>query len=395
MAKKSKTESRKKRMFQGNALEKRIKTSQDKTKGYRSNVFKSDLDVAFYYPKDGSHIIDIIPYLAGKNDPATEEGNPTYTFEYQVHRVGPNNTEFICPRMYDKKCPVCEHREKLREKDDDNYKAYWPKVRNLYNIVSYDDKQETKKGVQIWDVSYHYFEKQLMAISRKPSRSGNEEKTINFVDPVNGKSISFTIEPAKGKDDYKKYVGHAFDDRDYEIDDKILDQAHALDELIQVASYEEIKAAMTAEDNSDKKSSKKNDKGKKKKDEPKMDKEELLEALDELDDMDELVEFAEEHDLEIDEDGKPKKEKKKLKKQIEDMDDEEEEDETEEEEDEEPEDEDEEEETEDEDIREELEEMSFKELKKYVKKNKLDIDLDDYDKDDKDDLIEEIISEME
>jgi len=417
MKKNKKKINRKKRMFQQDELVKRIKKNQEKAKGYKSNVFKDDLNVSFYFPKEGTHIIDIIPYFAGSNDPAVEEGAQTYTFEYQMHRLGPNNIEYVCPRMYGKKCPACEHREKLRENDDDNYKKWWPKTRNMYNVISYDDKKETKKGVQVWDVANFYFEKPLMAISRKPSRQGKEDKTVNFIDPENGKSISFTVEKAKSKDDYPKYVGHAFDDRNYEIDIKILKTAHALDELVQLASYEEMKNAMFSGEDEDDKKKKTGKKAKKKKSLEEV-VEGLLEDLDEIEDLEDLAEFVEENeiDIEIDEDGKFRKEKKKVKKQIEEMledeedeDDEDDEDEDrsvppfiskededeDEEEDDEDEDEDEDEEDDEEDeLRETLEKMSFIKLKKYVKKHKLDIDLSYYGKSDKDDLIEEIIEEQ-
>ncbi|MGD9156850.1 MAG: hypothetical protein PVG39_00450 [Desulfobacteraceae bacterium] len=380
--KKSTKESRKARLFKGNGLQKRIKTGQQKSKGRRSNIFPEDKSLPIWKPKDGTHIIDIIPYLAGKRDPATEEGSPTYTFEYQVHtNVGPANKQYICPAMFDKKCPICEYRQKLRDKDDDRYKDYFPKTRNLYNVISYDDKKEAKKGVQIWDVSWYYFEKQLMAISRKPSRDGKEEKTVNFVHPEDGKSITFTIEPAKSKNDFPSFVGHSFDDREYEIDDDILDAAFVLDEIVVIATYDEIKDASCLEDG---------DVG-----EPKGGTEdgvanaveeiqELIDELEDIDKMDELEEFVDDNDLDdadFDEKGRFKKEKKKviayLKERLEEAEENSGGDDNEPDYD-----------------RDDIDDMSWVKLKKLIKEEGLDVDIDDYDKDSIDDLRDEICDEL-
>lgn len=371
--KKSAKASRKARLFKGDDLKKRIKTSQQKSKGRRSNIFPANKNLPIWKPKDGSHIIDIIPYLAGKRDPATEEGSPTYTFEYQVHpNVGPGNKQYICPAMYDKRCPICEYRQKLRDKDDERYKDYFPKTRNLYNVISYDDKKEAKKGVQIWDVSWHYFEKALMAISRKPSRAGKEDKIVNFLHPEDGKSITFTIVPAKSKNSYPSFEGHSFDDRDYEIDDDILDAAHVLDEVVIVATYDEIKDAFYGEDGG-----KDGDSGD---DDETEEIQELIDELEDIDKMDDLEEFVDDNDLDdadFDEDGRFKKEKKKVMafleeklEEVEGGDNEPEYD------------------------RDDIDEMSWVKLKKLIKTEELDVDIDDYEKDDIDDLRDEICDEL-
>lgn len=308
------TRSRKKRRLQSDKLQARVKAGQDRSQGRGSNILREDSGVTLWRPKDGSHIVDVIPYMAGKNDPLVKKGDPTYTFEYWAHtRVGPNEAMLLCPaEMYNKPCPICEDRQRLREKgvDDDVWKKLFPKRRNLYNIICYD-KGEEKKGVQIWDISYHYFEKFVLAISKKPSRRGGEEKLINFADPVDGRSISFTVEPAKGKDDYPKYLGHSFDERDYEIEDGLLDDASILDEQICIAEYGEIKKAYWGgkdkdnEESGHRKGGRKDRKDKEdKEDEGKEeDKSEeletLLEELEDFDDMEELEDFIEENDLDI------------------------------------------------------------------------------------------------
>ncbi|GAH12103.1 unnamed protein product, partial [marine sediment metagenome] len=143
---------------------------------------QDELDIPIWRPKDGSHIVDVIPYDAGEYDPLVDAGDPTYTYEYWVHtNVGANNSMFLCPtEMFNDPCPICEHRQKLKEDgaDDEVWSKLFPKRRNLYNIVCYD-RGESDKGIQVWDVSFHYFEKLVMAISKKQDRRGGKPKTVN------------------------------------------------------------------------------------------------------------------------------------------------------------------------------------------------------------------------
>src|SRR3989304_19890 len=150
MSKKDREKNRSKRKTQAEQLKKRMKKSHEKSEGFRSDIFLPNKKIPTWNPKDGQHTIDLIPYIAGKKDPSTEPGNATYTFEYMVHKnVGMDNKWFVCPSMFGKKCPICEYRQKLRDKDNDDYKKYWPKTRNIYNIVCHDSPKEKKKGVQI------------------------------------------------------------------------------------------------------------------------------------------------------------------------------------------------------------------------------------------------------
>jgi hypothetical protein len=162
--KKSLKSSRKRRKFQSGKLQKRIKKSQERSKGKFKNIINSELDIPVWRPKDGDHIIDIIPYFAGKKDPDPDaRGEEQYTYEYYVHtNIGASNEWMLCPeKTYDKKCPICEHQQALFEKGRDKKAGkLWPKRRNLYNVVCFD-RGEQDKGVQVWDVSWHYMEKKI------------------------------------------------------------------------------------------------------------------------------------------------------------------------------------------------------------------------------------------
>jgi hypothetical protein len=310
------------RRYQKEMLLERMQQSQQEAEGGRG-VLSDEAKVTLWRPKDGSHIIDIIPYLTGKNNVDGDKAGTQvhYTFKYWVHKgVGPTNRWFICPaKTWGEDCPICEHRQAMIDKGSDwdkNIKPLFPRPRNLYNIVCYD-RGEEKKGVQVWDVSDHYFQKHIITLSKKPARGGMKEQQILFFDEEEGKSITFTIEPAKGQDDYPEYVGHAFDDRDYRISDEILDQAYCLDEIIHRPTYEEMEKAYFGKPESrarrgafEEEEEKPRKARGRQREEPEEDPDEdenydapdtdeLLEQLEECEDNDEIEAFCDEHGIDF------------------------------------------------------------------------------------------------
>ena len=195
-----------------------------------------------FKPKEGDHIIDIIPFLAGSNHPKVKEGEPCYNVDLFVHmNVGVNEDQIVCPsQTFGKPCPVCERKKYLQsigEYDDDKNPLYASR-RVLYYVVVYDDAKEEAKGVQIWHASHHLAEKQFVALSKNKRDGGYR----SFSDPDTGKSIEFSIE---GKGRGTTYTGVQLVDRDEPISDDILDQCEVpLDEIIEVLSYDEIMAKL-------------------------------------------------------------------------------------------------------------------------------------------------------
>jgi hypothetical protein len=384
--------SRERRRVRGDGLSKRIKLGKARASGFGKNIIKGGLDIPLWRPRDGSHIIDIIPYVVGKKDPDLDKGEENYTYEYFVHtNVGPNNAWFLCPaQTYGEACPVCEHRDKLREKGSKKavWKPLFPKRRNLYNIISYD-RGEERKGVQVWDVPWFYSEKHLMAIAVKLDRKGRERET-NFAHPKKGKSVQFTITPAKSKDDYASYDGWSFDDRDYKLKNSTLDEAHTLDQIIYIAPYDEIKEAYW-------KGGSRTEDGEEKNEEY----QELIDELEDLEDMDELEEFIDENDLEVkikksdDEDDVKEKITEALEEQYsyEDDDDDDDDDDADDDSDDVDPDDDDDEDDEDEKLVKKINKMSEKKLLRYIDKEDVDVDPDDAE--DLEELREMVIEELE
>jgi len=214
--------------------------SRKEGSGKFGTFFKEDLEVPKWRCKNGEHVIDIIPYRAGKHDPNRPEGKAAYFLDLYVHRnVGLTNDSFVCPsRNYKKPCPICEEIKKQSDNDVpyEDYKDDVPKRVNIYNIVCYDNDEETEKGVQIWDVANFFMEDKLRGLA-KNKRTG---EPIYYASPKKetGRSIAFERK-GKGKGNVE-FLSHEFLKRDYDITRDILEQAVCLDEAIIISSYEEI-----------------------------------------------------------------------------------------------------------------------------------------------------------
>jgi len=214
--------------------------------GDNSGIFKEDMKAPLWKCSEGDHILDIIPYVAGANDPMVKKGEETYVLEVFIHQgIGVDDSSKIClAQTFGAKCPICEKRKELQRNgaDDDIIKRLTPSryPRSIYNIVCYDSVKEEDKGVQVWHTSNYLMESTLLELAKKPVRAGSKNKVdsfITFADPDDGKSVVFK---RKGTVENTRFVGHRFEDRDYVIDEELMEQAYCLDELILIPTYEEL-----------------------------------------------------------------------------------------------------------------------------------------------------------
>jgi len=247
---------RTKRISMKEALRKRVEEGYKRRESFRRGIFREDLPegVKFWKCGEGEHLIDIIPYIAGPNDPFTPQGEPTHVLELRVHQsVGAGEQDFVClAENWNKPCPICEHRKQLREEgaDDDVWKALIPKRRVVYNIVCYDSPEEEDKGIQVWEVAWWFAERFFLELAKGPSvgrhrRGTSELGFIPFADPDEGMSIAFTRQGSGVRN--TQFLGHRFVQRDYSIPDELLDAAWVLDELIYIPTYDEVYEAYWGE----------------------------------------------------------------------------------------------------------------------------------------------------
>lgn len=194
--------------------------------------------------KEDPHIIDVIPFRAGKNFPQVDakhpikKGDAVYVMELWVHsNIGPNKKQIVCPsKNYGEACPICEDvEERLRNGEVwDDVKNIAAKRRCVYNIWCHDSKKEKRKGVQVWEVSHRYSEKEIQAQVKNPRTGG----VVPFSHPSQeiGKSISFYTDD----DEYNTIHGHKLIDREEDIPRDVLEGAYKLDKYLDRLEYEEI-----------------------------------------------------------------------------------------------------------------------------------------------------------
>jgi len=183
--------------------------------------------------REGDHIIDIIPYL-------DNDDNFQYKLELLVHqKIGPDEGNFICPKTFgsNEECPLCSARSTALAEDNQALaKLLSHKERVIYNIVCYDSAKEEKKGVQVWEASSYLAEENFQAAAKKRIKGGGGGK-VAFADPDNGRMISWE---RTGSGINTRYVGFAMEPRDEVISDDILDEAHILENLIDIPSIETL-----------------------------------------------------------------------------------------------------------------------------------------------------------
>jgi len=206
--------------------------------------------------KEDPHMLDIIPFKAGKKFPQVDEKHPiskgdtVYVLESFVHtNVGPGKEMIVCPaKNYSLPCPICEYVEKRLSKG-----ATWDDIKNIaakrrcaYNVWVHDSKKEERKGVQIWEASHRFSEKGIQPQAKNPKTGGS----IPFAHPSKdiGRMLSFEVDD----DTYFTIHGHKLNQRDEDIPEEIMEGAFRLDKYLNLLDYEEIlEKFKSAEDDED------------------------------------------------------------------------------------------------------------------------------------------------
>jgi len=230
-----------------NTLKKRHDKGTKKTGGGRwPTIFLKDKvpeGVEFWICKEGKHLADIIPFEAGKNmplgenlTPITKEGDPDYVLDLFVHtNVGNMNKPFVCPyENFGIECPICEY-IKSHQLDKEIWKKLVAKHRVVYFLWVHDNREEEKKGIQIFEASHFFMEEKIEEIANSPKDGGQED----FSNPDDGKSLAWT---RKGSGmENTQYLGHRLIERDDIIPDRILEQTFSLDDIVNMhPTYKEI-----------------------------------------------------------------------------------------------------------------------------------------------------------
>lgn len=187
----------------------------------------------------------IIPYTvpAGAKHPVAKDGELHYSRDYFVHRnFGPSGKDYaICPRLtHGGRCPICDGiRDQLEtgQMTKEQAKKLRPSQRTLYNVWLPDQNKTA-----LFDVPHYGFTEPLnLAVSAKVAIPGREWIDY-FADADEGSFIWATFVqtplptgpwyPAKSFE-FEKHGG---------LPPDIRQAALPLDNLLAVATYEELKA---------------------------------------------------------------------------------------------------------------------------------------------------------
>ena len=221
------------------------KTAEDHKSGFQSKSIKIPDGVRLFIIKaEGVKRLEIIPYTVpeGSKNPNAEPGEMHFESTFWVHRdIGPDGDAYPClKKTFGEACPICDFRaELLRDPDADEnqVKNLAPKERQLWNVYDLDDPA---KGVQLWDISFHLFGKQLYA---RVNNSDEEDNYEFFADPDEGMTLKVGFkEESFGGNAFFTTQTIDFKQRKEPLSDEILDKASVLDSLINHYDYDELKA---------------------------------------------------------------------------------------------------------------------------------------------------------
>lgn len=199
--------------------------------------------------KEGMYRFDIIPYIVTKARGAIKAGTLHYERTYFAHfSVGVDNRAFICPRMFGKKCPICEEFDSLRKDpnvDWDSIKGLRPKERQLFLVVDLKNKE---KGVQALDLAKFNFGKGLIDRINETEIDEDAVDYSVFANLEDGLTIrahfvSSSIKTKDGSYNFLKCEKPDFIPRKEQYDESILDDLPKLDDILRLSSYEKIAAA--------------------------------------------------------------------------------------------------------------------------------------------------------
>ena len=223
--------------------EKMQRDSKDTGKGGKSSILDfSDYDeVSFYKTVEGKNEIDILPFeVTTKNEPSgCDIGDENYKLDYYRHtNIGPNEAMVLCLKeTFGRACPICEARKELLDSgvewDAAEPKALKAKRRCTYNVI---DLNNTDKGVQLYDASWHHFEKKLFEKAEY-----KDPAFICFADPEEGYSIEFRGAKSDFSAKYLQPQDFDFLTRQPYSDEELQD-VYPLDAMLVIPTYVEVEA---------------------------------------------------------------------------------------------------------------------------------------------------------
>lgn len=190
--------------------------------------------------------LDFLPYIiTSEHHPERDDkagvalpGTPWYRLPVKVHiKVGANNEAVICPRVFGKKCPICEYQVKRIKEgaDKEEFKLLYPQERSLYIVIPVGVKDLEEKPY-VWDMSDFLFQETL--IEELQEDPDNED----FFTLEYGKTANLRLKWKEiGKSNFPEIVSITFEDRE-PYGEEVLDDIPSLDDCIKVLPYADLEA---------------------------------------------------------------------------------------------------------------------------------------------------------
>ena len=210
--------------------------------GGGASYFKLPSGVRQFSPtKAGTIKLDIVPYeVKSENHPdGRGPGDIWYKYPFAVHHgIGVRNDSFVCLASVGKKCPVCQERERLTNKDKEEYakviKKLWPQKFVAYNI---DDPDDKKKDA-VFAMSRGKF---AVALEKE---IGEDEDVTYFYDTTDeGRTLKVRFSDATFEGN--KFIEATridFIKRDERDEEETLDRSVVLEECFNILPYDKLKA---------------------------------------------------------------------------------------------------------------------------------------------------------
>jgi len=206
-----------------------------------NNHIKLPQGVGFFTAEPGGRCkIEILPYTVSdpKHPDRIEIGEIWYKRPYRQHRnVGVNKDTEICPRTLGKPCPICEHRESMlagKNTDKEVIKSLKAQDRVLYNVRPLSGSNKGK--IQVWEFSYHNFQKQLDAEVNDP----DNEEFAGFADLEGGYALRIRFaEETFERNKFAKTERIDFDPKP-DLNESILNEVVDLDSTLVVKQYKDL-----------------------------------------------------------------------------------------------------------------------------------------------------------
>ena len=216
--------------------------ARKQTQGFEGQFLQLPKDVGFFkFSGSGTVELDIMPFVAGKNNPSADEGEEYHEKEVHVHRVptasGKNRPVLCRAHAFGKKCACCEWlRRNAGSADEELVKQVREKKRHLWLVN--DKPGDAKNPLKVMETTHQNRGQGFIELLGDAAATLEEDASPFSL--TEGYTAILTIreftQPAKHfaptRIDFRR--------RKYEYPTALLKKAPCLDDMLIDPGYDEI-----------------------------------------------------------------------------------------------------------------------------------------------------------